>query len=56
MTKRNLKPIVNTEIHFFVKEKILYGISISNSTPLREVDFDEDIWRQECQFLIEPID
>ena len=49
-------PQINSEMHFFIKEKELWGICLSNSTPLREIDFDEEEWRQDCQFVIDPID
>jgi hypothetical protein len=45
MQKRAMYPQINNEMHFFLQEKKLYGLTLTNNTPTREIDFEEDPWR-----------
>lgn len=52
MMKRNMYPSLQTEIHFFLDKKVLYGLKLTNATETREIDFEEDPWRQDYQNII----
>ena len=54
MNKRAMFPQINNEMHFFMKEKKLYGMTLTNNTPSREIDFEEDPWRQDYQYVLVP--
>lgn len=49
-------PQINNEMHFFLQEKKLYGLTLTNNTPTREIDFEEDPWRQDYQYVLVPPD
>ena len=47
MNSRSLYPSCDMELHLFVKDTILYALRLSNGTPVREIDFEEDEWRHD---------
>lgn len=40
------------ELHLFVKDHVLYALQLSNGTPMRIIDFEEDEWRHESQYQL----
>ena len=49
---RNLNPPVKADIHVFLKEKTVYGLTLNATQDLHLVDFEEDPWRHDCQYTI----
>jgi len=42
MKNRQMYPSINPETHFFINKGEMYGLSMSNYTQTRLVDFEED--------------
>ena len=40
------------ELHLFVKDTVMYALHLSNGTPVREIDFEEDEWRHDNQYIL----
>ena len=43
---------MKSDVHIFLKEKTVYGLSLNTTQALHEVDFEEDPWRHDCQYTI----
>lgn len=52
MRNRQLNPIIQQKVHIFLKEKAVYGISITDKQDIKYVDFEEDNWRHDSQYTI----
>lgn len=52
MRNRKLIPCIQGEANLFIKDKALWGLEITNSTQTEEIDFENDAWRHEDQFVI----
>ena len=52
MNSRSLYPSCDMELHLFVKDTILYALPLSHGTPVREIDFEEDEWRHDNQYIL----
>ena len=49
---RHLNPAIKADIHVFLKEKTVYGLTLNQTQNLHEVDFEEDEWRHDCQYTL----
>lgn len=47
-----LFPSSNMELHLFVKDTKMYSLHLSNGTPLKEIDFEDDEWRHDNQYVL----
>ena len=52
MRNRRLYPCIQNEQHLFIKDNALWSLQITNTTALREIDFEDDKWRHDDQFEI----
>lgn len=52
MNSRFLYPSCNMELHLFVKNSVLYALQLSNGTPMRIINFEEDEWRHDSQYQL----
>ena len=52
MRNRRLYPCIQNEQHLFIKDNALWSLQITNTTSLREIDFEDDKWRHDDQFEI----
>jgi len=53
MRNRKLYPCIQNEQHLFIKDNALWSLQITNTTSLREIDFEDDKWRHDDQFEIQ---
>jgi len=53
MKNRGIYPTITPELHLLIKENALWALQFSNSVNLKEIEFDEDEWRHDCQYTIE---
>lgn len=53
MKNRGIYPTITPELHLLIKENTLWSLQFSNSVNLKEIDFEEDEWRHDNQYVIE---
>jgi len=51
MRNKKMLPVIQKNLHIFIKDRKVYGIHLNPSVKTREVDFEEDPWRHDCQFV-----
>jgi hypothetical protein len=47
MRNRKLIPCIQGEPNLFIKDKAIYALEITNSTSMKEIEFEDDAWRHE---------
>lgn len=47
MRNRNLNPVIQQNLHLFIKDRNVYGMALNTTQQVSEVDFEEDHWRHE---------
>ena len=54
MTQRRMNPNIDPKMHLFITGTELWGIKIPSKCNAREVDFEEDEWLHENQYVLDP--
>ena len=44
-------PAINLQLHLFIHDDKLYGHHLDNNTIVTEIDFEEDEWRHDNQYV-----
>jgi len=52
MRNRNLYPCIQNEQHLFIHENALWSLQLTNNTQLEYIDFENDLWRHDDQWII----
>lgn len=53
MTVRKMFPNIDPKMHLFISNNSLWGIKIPSRSDAREVDFEEDEWIHENQYVLD---
>lgn len=53
MRNRQLNPVIQKKLHLYIKDKKVYGMMINPTSQPREIDFEEDEWRHDSQYVTE---
>lgn len=51
MRNRKMYPSINLQLHLFIRDDKLYGHHLDNNTMTTEIDFEEDEWRHDNQYV-----
>ena len=51
MRNRKMYPAINLQLHLFIHDDKLYGHHLDNNTIVTEIDFEEDEWRHDNQYV-----
>ena len=52
MDKRKMFPNIDPKMHLYIYNKELWGIKIPSKSDAREVEFEEDEWIHENQYVL----
>lgn len=52
MRNRKLYPCIQAEAHLFIKDNALWSLQVTNTTETKEIDFEDDLWRHDNQYVI----
>lgn len=52
MTERKMFPNIDPKMHLYIQNKELWGIKIPSKSDASEVDFEEDEWIHENQYVL----
>lgn len=53
MRNRTMNPVIAQKIHLYIKDKKVYGMTLNDSNNVKEIDFEEDEWRHDCQCSVD---
>ena len=51
MRNRKMYPSIDLKLHLFIRDDKLYGHHLDNNTPTIEIDFEQDEWRHDNQYI-----